>query len=100
MENRKEVLDTITEMNNILAIDFIKGDHYNKQWMYGVKHLDEVELELNDGQFTLYFTVSIGDDESDYPDDIEIYHVLRMLDLEGDEVEIGAELETLIEEQI
>lgn len=81
------------------VIQLIKGNSYNTNWSMSAEHLTDEVIELNGGEYVITFTPSVGEDKNGERE-VEIYHLLSVTDIEGNKIEVSAELETLIEKEL
>ena len=97
MKAKQTSLEYINDLQNNMIINYIQAGYYNKNWSMDCEHLDDVEIYIRD--YCLTFTVSVGEDKNNEIE-VEVFHVIGITDPDGDNVEISAELETLIENEL
>ena len=97
MKAKQTSLEYINDLQNNMIINYIKAGYYYKDWIMECEHLDDVVIYIRN--YCLTLTVSVGEDKNNERE-VEVFHVIGITDPDGDNVEIGAELETLIENEL
>lgn len=97
MKAKQTSLEYINDLQNNMIISYIQEGYYNKNWSMYVEHLDDVQIYICN--YCLTLTVSVGEDKNNERE-VEVFHIIGITDPDGDDVEIGAELQTLIENEL